>query len=40
LGHDLLYARDRTRDTLRGGFGHDRAHVDPIDNLFSIEVLF
>jgi Ca2+-binding RTX toxin-like protein len=37
---DILYARDRNRDRLSGGGGRDRARVDSIDELFSIEVLF
>jgi Ca2+-binding RTX toxin-like protein len=40
LGDDILYARDRTRDIVLGGFGHDRAHVDPLDGLFSVEGVF
>ena len=39
-GDDLLYARDRNRDLIRGGPGRDRARVDPVDSLFSVEVLF
>jgi Ca2+-binding RTX toxin-like protein len=39
-GPDVLYARDRNRDTVRGNSGPDRAHVDPIDVLFNVEVLF
>jgi Ca2+-binding RTX toxin-like protein len=38
-GADVLYARDRNRDSVSGG-GHDRARVDSIDELFSIAVLF
>ena len=39
-GPDLLFARDRNRDTVRGNSGPDRAHVDPVDGLFSVEALF
>jgi Ca2+-binding RTX toxin-like protein len=39
-GADVLYARDRNRERVDGGLGEDRARVDPIDSLFSVEVLF
>ena len=39
-GADILYARDRNRERVDGGHGEDRARVDPIDSLFSVEVLF
>ena len=37
---DVLYARDRNRDWVSGGGGHDRAQVDSVDRLFWLEVLF
>ena len=40
FGADVFYARDRNRERLDGGLGVDRARVDPIDGLFSVEVLF
>ena len=36
-GNDVLLARDRTRDTLDGGPGRDRARVDKIDAVRNIE---
>lgn len=39
-GADVLSSRDRSRDRVSGGAGHDRAHVDRIDALWSIEALF
>ena len=39
-GAEVLYARDRNRERVDGGHGEDRAHVDPIDGLFSVEMLF
>jgi hypothetical protein len=37
FGDDVLYVGDRIRDRVGGGVGHDRAHVDPIDAVWSIE---
>jgi Ca2+-binding RTX toxin-like protein len=39
-GADVFDARDRNRERVDGGLGVDRARVDPIDSLFSVEVLF
>jgi Ca2+-binding RTX toxin-like protein len=39
-GADILYARDRNRERVDGGRGEDRARLDPIDTLFSVELLF
>jgi Ca2+-binding RTX toxin-like protein len=39
-GDDVLYARDRTRDRVDGDLDDDRAHVDTVDRLFQVEVLF
>jgi Ca2+-binding RTX toxin-like protein len=39
-GADIFYARDRNKDRVNGGHGPDRARVDFIDELFSIEALF
>jgi Ca2+-binding RTX toxin-like protein len=39
-GADVLYTRDRNRERVNGGLGEDRASVDPIDRLFSVEALF
>jgi Ca2+-binding RTX toxin-like protein len=40
IGVDVFYARDWSRDRVSGGTGRDRARVDPIDDLFNVEVLF
>ncbi len=40
IGADVLYARDRVRDSVNGGTGRDRARVDAIDRLRSIERRF
>ncbi len=39
-GADTFYARDRTRDVVKGGPGRDRARVDEKDVLRSIERKF
>lgn len=39
-GNDTLFSRDRSRDTVRGGGGRDRARVNASDIRRSIEVLF
>lgn len=40
LAADVLYARDRSWDEVGGGSGQDRAHVDSVDRLFRVEMLF
>jgi Ca2+-binding RTX toxin-like protein len=39
-GRDVLLARDGARDLVAGGAGFDRARVDAIDVLRSIEAFF
>jgi Ca2+-binding RTX toxin-like protein len=39
-GTDVLYAQDRNRDRVSGGADRDRAQVDPLDALWSVEALF
>jgi hypothetical protein len=36
-GDDVLLTRDRLRDYVFGGSGHDTAYIDPVDGLSSIE---
>lgn len=39
-GNDTIYARDAVKDSVVGGSGTDRAHVDSIDARSGIEALF
>lgn len=39
-GNDTFYARDRTRDTIRGGRGTDRGRRDRVDRVSGVERRF
>jgi RTX calcium-binding nonapeptide repeat (4 copies) len=39
-GNDTLFSRDRSRETVKGGGGRDRARINATDIRRSIEVLF
>lgn len=40
IGNDTIYSRDSVRDSVIGGTGTDRAHVDTIDVRSGVEALF